>query len=363
MDISNYTVEDFVIDLEFRLWVMFPNVESNILWERILNENPSHFNNVKIARDILLNLSIESQSITETESRKLWEEIDQEIGKSDFEEIEKNVVPLNSGSTLKRYEIGAKEGFRITQNYRVVAILIMAFGISMITNLIYPTPQPIAEVPLLVYEEHSTPPGVKSTLTLHDGSKVILNSGSTIRYVKNFEADKRILYLNGEAFFEVRKDSLRPFSVITGDVMTTALGTSFNISAYNDEEQKISLLTGEVAVDVTMKSSKSVLLEKGEGLKVNLESEQVLKGPFDIDQEIGWTQKRIIFEKVKLTESIRVIENWYGVKFIFKNKPNPTLLISGIFHDETLENVLSGLSYTARFDFEIKEDKVFVKFK
>lgn len=363
MDISNYTVEDFVLDWEFRLWVLSPNVESNILWERLLNENPSHFSKVKIARDILLNLNIETHSITETESRKLWEVIDQETEGNSFEEIVKNVVPLNSGSTLKRYESQHKEGFRITQIYRVVAILIMAFGISMITNLIYPTPQPDVEVPLLVYEEHSTPPGVKSTLTLHDGSKVILNSGSTIKYVKNFEPDKRILYLNGEAFFEVMKDSLRPFSVITGDVMTTALGTSFNISAYNNEEQNISLLTGKVAVDVTMKSSKSVLLEKGEGLKVNLESEEVFKGPFNVDQEIGWTQKKIIFEKVKLTEAIRVIENWYGVKFIFQNKPNPTLLLSGIFHDETLENVLEGLSYTARFDFEIKDDVVFIKLK
>lgn len=362
MDISNYTVEDFVLDLEFRVWVLSPNAESNILWERLLNEKPLHYNNVKVAREILLNLSIETHSITETESRKLWEVIDQETEVSGFDEIEQNVVPLNSGSMLKRYESQHKEGFRITQIYRVVAILIVAFGISMVTNLIYPTPKQVEEVSLLVYEEHTTPPGVKSTLTLHDGSKVILNSGSTLKYVKNFEPDKRILYLTGEAFFEVMKDSVRPFSVITGNVITTALGTSFNISAYNNEDQKISLLTGEVAIDVTMKSSKSVLLEKGEGLKINLESEKVVKGPFDIDQELGWTQKKIIFEKVKLTEAIRVIENWYGVKFIFQNKPNPSLLLSGIFQDETLENVIGGLSYTARFNYEIKEDVVFIKF-
>ncbi len=362
MDISNYTVEDFVLDREFKLWVLSPNIESNILWEALLSENPLHFNNVKIAREILLNLTIGRHSISETESLELWNIIDQETEGYGYEEIVKNVVPLNSGSTLKRHERQREKGFRITQVQRVAAILMLALGVSILVNLIFPTPIPIKEVPILVYEEHSTPPGVKSTLTLHDGSKVILNSGSTLRYLKNFEPDQRILYLNGEAFFEVVKDSVRPFSVITGDVVTTALGTSFNISAYANEEQSISLVTGKVAIDVKMTYTNTVLLEKGEGLKVDLEAGKVYKGSFDIDHEIGWTQKKIIFERMKLTEAIRVIENWYGVKVIFQNTPDPGLLLSGIFQDETLENVLGGLSYTARFEFEIREDVVFIKF-
>ncbi len=296
MDISKYTAEDFVLDQEFRLWILFLNTESNILWDKLLIEYPSHFENVKIAREILLNLTIEKHSIIETESRELWDLIDLETERYGFEEIVKNVVPLNSGSTLKRYEKQHKEGFRITQVHRIAAILVVAFGLSILAKLIFPTPPPVEEEANLVYEEHSTPPGVKSTLTLHDGSKVILNSGSTLKYVKNFEADKRILYLNGEA------------------------------------------------------------------LTVDLEAGKVHKGPFGIDQEIGWTQEKIIFEQVKLSEAIRVIENWYGAKFIFKNKPDPALLLSGIYQDEMLENVLEGLSYTARFDFKINEDIVTVKF-
>jgi transmembrane sensor len=363
MDISNYTVEDYVLDPEFRLWILFPNTESNILWEKLLKENPSHFNNIKIAREILLNLTIERYSITEKEFGELWDSIDQETEKYGSETIPKNVVPLDSFSTLKRNEKQIIEVSRLSQIFRVAAILVIAFGLSILSNLVFPTPEPIEIEPIVVYEEHSTPPGVKSTLTLHDGSKVILNSGSSLRYLKNFEADKRILYLTGEAFFEVKKDSIRPFSVITGNVVTTALGTSFNISAYKNEDLNISLLTGKVTIDATKMNSKSVFLERGEALTINLESKELLKGSFDVDQEIGWTQKRIIFDKVKLTEGIRVIENWYGVEFIFQNKPNPSLLLSGIFQDETLENVLGGLSYTARFDFKINEDIVTIKFK
>ncbi len=363
MDISNYTVEDFVLDQEFRLWILSPNVESNILWDSLLKENQSQIKNFKIASEIVLNLSFKNQKLTETESWEIWQAIDRGIEALGSEGSEKNVVPLNSESTLKRYERQSIQDSRISQMHRIAAILVVAFGISIVANVVYPTPEPIIEVPILVYEEHTTLPGVKSTLTLHDGSKVILNSGSTLKYVKNFELDKRILYLTGEAFFEVMKDSIRPFSVISGDVVTTALGTSFNISAYKNEDLNISLLTGKVEIELAMMDSESVLLEKGEALTVDLEAGKVLKGSFDIDQEIGWTQKKIIFEQVKLTEAIRVIENWYGVKFIFQNKPDPALLLSGIYQDETLENVLEGLSYSARFDFKINEDIVIIKFK
>ncbi len=103
MDISNYTVEDFVLDREFKLWVLSPNIESNILWEALLSENPLHFNNVKIAREILLNLTIGRHSISETESLELWNIIDQETEGYGYDAIVKNVLPLNSGSTLKRH--------------------------------------------------------------------------------------------------------------------------------------------------------------------------------------------------------------------------------------------------------------------
>jgi ferric-dicitrate binding protein FerR (iron transport regulator) len=363
MDISKFTAEDFVLDKEFRLWILKPNLETNIIWDNLLSENPNQLKNIKIAREIVLNLSFKDQKLTEKESWEIWQAIDREIDGLEPEEKEIKIVPLSSGSTLRRHDNYSAEVSRPSQIFRVAAILVIAFGLSILSNLVFPTPEPIEIEPIFVYEEHSTPPGVKSTLTLHDGSKVILNSGSSLRYLKNFEADKRILYLTGEAFFEVKKDSIRPFSVITGDVVTTALGTSFNISAYKNEDLNISLLTGKVTIDATKMNSKSVFLERGEALTINLESKELLKGSFDVDQEIGWTQKRIIFEKVKLTEAIRVIENWYGVEFIFQNKPNPSLLLSGIFQDETLENVLGGLSYTARFDFKINEDIVTIKFK
>ncbi|OOG78207.1 FecR family protein [Algoriphagus sp. A40] len=360
MDISKYSVEDFVLDREFRIWILSPDKNSNIHWESVLVEKPELAKKALIARDIVLNLKSRDFDLSISEGLILWDSIENELGKIDSEPVECEIIPINSGSVLKKSEFQSMRFNWFSQWFRVAGILILAFAFSVVFNLIYKEEIPVKLPPVLVFQEHKTPPGVKSTMTLQDGSKVMLNSGSSIRYVKNFETDQRILFLEGEAYFEVAKDSLRPFSVITGSTKTTALGTAFNISSYKNEDTNVSLVEGKVAVEV---EENRVDLEKGEALKINRETGGIKKGQFDTELVLAWTKKKIIFQQVKMMEAIRVLENWYGVKFILKNKPKPDLLIFGVYEDEILENVLNGLSYTARFDYKIDQDEVEITFK
>jgi ferric-dicitrate binding protein FerR (iron transport regulator) len=219
------------------------------------------------------------------------------------------------------------------------------------------------ELPTVVYEEHSTLPGVKAHLTLSDGSQVILNSGSKLKYIKNFEGGKREVFLEGEAFFAVAKDSVRPFMVRTGEVKTTALGTSFNIKSYEPGPLDISLLTGKVSVEVPLEKTPYLTLTPGEAINIDIPNSRVVKDRFDEEMVIGWTKKMIVFQQTPLLEAIRTLENWYGVTFEIENTPGDQVLFSGKFQDETLEIVLEGLSYAANFDFEINKDKVKVIFK
>lgn len=216
--------------------------------------------------------------------------------------------------------------------------------------------------PALVYEEHHAPRGVKSYLTLSDGSAVILNSGSSIKYVKGFDKIKREIILEGEAYFDVFKDTSRPFIVIKDDVTIKALGTAFNVQAYGGENLNISLVSGKVAIDLPKGMQSRVILEKGESLHFTPLSGTWSKGHFDEDEVLGWTKKIIVFNKTPVAEAIRVLENWFSIDFQFENKPSTGLLISGRFENETLENVLHGLSYTTQLQFEIKNDVVNIKF-
>ena len=370
MEISNYTTEDFVLDPSFKKWVLQPNATSNLYWADLLVKNPSKYKEAKDARAIILRLNTKTQpKLSDREMSDLWKDIDNkmsdEVGvKAGSKEI--RVIPLNSLSTLERGVTNADSGFKFLDSFRfrVASILLMAFSLGFIYSWLFSdTIVPVISPPVAAMVEHSTVPGVKSHLTLSDGSRVILNSGSKLTYAKNFEAEKREVYLDGEAFFNVAKDSNRPFVVNSMDTKTTALGTSFNVSAYQGETLNVSLLTGKVAVSRGGDAEEGVILNPGEALRIDSKNDRFTKSDFDQEVVIGWTKKWIIFQKTPLLEAIRVLENWYGVQIQIARQPGEQVLLSGRFQDETLENVLEGLKFSARFDFTIDKERVKIIFK
>lgn len=364
MSKTEYTVEDFMLDPEFRKWVLTSDEETKAYWEVFLEKHPEKYADMELARKALINLSRNVGEISETRIEDIWSKINKVIEDPTEEQIERRIVALSSESTLRRFA-DRNPHVRYQANHqfcRVAAILVLAFALGILFNLThFSSEEEPVEAPL-VYEEHSVPPGVKSTLTLQDGSKVILNSGSTLRYVKNFEADRRELFLIGEAFFEVAKDSLRPFVVKTGPVSTTALGTSFNITAYENEHLDVALLTGRVNVVLDFEEPQKVELYPGEGLNVKVGAMVHSKHRIQEEKVLSWTRKTILFEQTPMEEAIRVLENWYGVKIEIRNRPDRGVLLSGKFVDQTLEGVLEGLSYSTRFDFHVNKDRVTIKF-
>jgi ferric-dicitrate binding protein FerR (iron transport regulator) len=184
-----------------------------------------------------------------------------------------------------------------------------------------------------------------------------------LKYIKNFESDLREIELIGEAYFEVTKDPNRPFIVRTGQVSTQVLGTSFNIKAFKNEDLEVSLLMGKVEVEMDLEIPQKISLIPGESLSFKVKNQNFRKGKFDKDKVLAWTQKTIVFDKTQMAEVKRVLENWYGVEIGFANQPAKDLEISAKFNDQSLEVVLEGLSYSARFDFEIQNDKVKIYFK
>lgn len=358
------------MDPSFRKWVIQPNATSNILWERLLAKNPSKYKEAKKARALILRLNTKNQSkLTEAEVADMWKEIDLKMSETFLGEgiiKEDKVIPIHSYSTLERGASNSPTRYNpfAKFSFRVACILAMAIGLGYLSGWLVSVPViPELHSPVREYVHHKTIPGVKSHLTLADGSLVILNSGSELRYIKNFEKGRREVQLKGEAFFRVAKDSLRPFIVHSRETSTTALGTSFNVKAYEGETLDVSLLTGKVAINREELMEEPITLLPGEALKINTEKNRLEKTGFDQELVMGWTKKRIIFQETPLMEAIRVLENWYGVQISIKNRPLNPVLLSGKFQDETLENVLEGLKFSARFDFTIDKEDVKIIFK
>lgn len=360
---SEYSIEDFVLDPEFKKWVLNPDAETKIYWEEYLKSNPSKNQDIVLARKILLNFSRSTGHVDENRVRAAWSNIEKSLDEMNSDDIEARIIPLGSHSSLKKYPVYINPISGHNQFYRIVAILAVAFMLAFSLQYVsQPKVTLNTEIPI-EYQEHITPPGVKSNLTLWDGSKVLLNSGSSLRYVKNFESHKREVELMGEAFFEVTKDPNRPFIVRTGQVSTEVLGTSFNVKAFEGEVLEVSLMTGLVEVNVDMEVPQSISLVPGEAIRFKSESQKIQKGGFDKEKVLAWTQKTIVFEQTKMAEIKRVLENWYGVEIQFLNRPARDLEISSRFNDQSLKDVLEGLSYSARFDYKIENDQVNINFK
>jgi len=363
MNKEDFKVEDFVLDPDFRNWILYPDNSNKKYWTEYLKQNPAKYPDIIQARKIVLNLSRNTRVASSERLENTWNNIFDATTNQRPDDDHDNTVPLNSESTIRNFEPEYLKYIKTNHLLKVAAVVVLGVMLTYMVNLVFQENRKVnTEVPVLV-EDYNSPPGVKSNLTLSDGSKVILNSGSRLRYAKNFENNRRVVELEGEAFFEVAKDSTRPFQVKTGVVTTTAIGTSFNIKAYSGMPIDVSLTTGKVEVEVNFKDKATISLMPGEAVNIDVENRSSNKVSFNEEQVLAWTQKTIYFSETPFSEIKRVLENWYGVEIQLYNESSQEIEVSGAFADQTLENVLEGLSYSARFDFEIDKDQVKIYFK
>jgi len=210
------------------------------------------------------------------------------------------------------------------------------------------------------------PAGQKLKFRLPDGSLVWLNSESSLTYEEGFNDSMRILKLKGEAYFEVKRDVNRPFVVYCGSIATTALGTTFNIRAFNENDIMVSLITGKARVNVrNMKEGeRSILLGIGEGVIYNPDDEMEIKKVIvGVESVVRWKDGLLELKDSSLEKTVIVLERWYGVDIQLKNNPNQPWNVNGLFDNEALDNVLNSLSFSLGFDYEIDGKKVYITFR
>lgn len=206
------------------------------------------------------------------------------------------------------------------------------------------------------------PSGVKSQVQLPDGTLVWLNAVSSISYLPNFTDTNRLVNLKGEAYFEVVKDKDRPFRVISDQVVTTALGTSFNIHAHEKDKIKISLSTGKVDV-LNIGSNEKVVLHPGQQATTQRLGFSV--SSFENEKVLAWKDGTIYFDDTGFDEMIATLEKWYGAQFKVQNlsaERRKSLKITGKYPNMSLENILDILSYSLEFEYEIDNKTVTIKF-
>jgi ferric-dicitrate binding protein FerR (iron transport regulator) len=218
----------------------------------------------------------------------------------------------------------------------------------------------IKDAPSLVLRE--SPAGQKSKFLLDDGSIVWLNSESTISYDSDFGLQHRKLTLKGEALFDVKKDSLRPFIVHTAQMTTEVLGTSFNINAYPDEPVvKVALLTGRIEVAVG-KQGDIHKLTPGEQLTFGPAQGTLERDSFDATATTGWTDGVLFFKNASFLEVKNKLQRWYGVEIEHTGAIPQYWRFTGQFKNEYLANVMETMAHTEKFRFQLEGKKLIVHF-
>ena len=211
----------------------------------------------------------------------------------------------------------------------------------------------------IVYNKLEIPRGGEFCLTLSDGTRVWLNSETSIQYPVAFGAKERRVFVQGEAYFEVAKDANKPFTVQFMSSSVTVLGTSFNIRAYPEEKQsQTTLAEGSVRI---YSPGSSMLLKPGEQVEVNALSGGMVKREVEVKSFTSWKDGRFVFEQQPLEDIMRTLERWYDIRVIFKDEGAKRISLSGnMKRYGDFSQVMKMLQMTGDVRFELHGNDVYI---
>lgn len=202
----------------------------------------------------------------------------------------------------------------------------------------------------------NVPKGGQFQITLSDGTKVWLNSNSSLKYPSAFSASERRVELTGEAYFEVSKNKQKPFIVETSLQKVEVLGTKFNINAYDDESStQTSLAEGSVRVSC---NNNTALLRPGQ--QSTLTDQNIAVRSINMDQVLDWKNGDFNFSNNNLKEIMRKISRWYNIDVIFEGPISQETYVAQISRKKRLNDVLRALQLSGSIKYSIRNNKLYI---
>ncbi len=215
----------------------------------------------------------------------------------------------------------------------------------------------------VVFMHRFTAYGERSKIILPDSSEVWLNGGSSLIYPSRFLSAERNVCLTGEAFFKVKKDCKRPFTVDISKMKLKVLGTSFNVFSYpNNPQVTATLETGKLEIKVD-DQEKPYLLDPNEQLVMDTKTGQVEMRHVNAADYSVWRIPAMYFEETKLIYALQQIERAYNVKIHVQNSRYNNQTIRAHFNaNDTIESIMSVLKMLIpQLDYEIVGNEIFIK--
>ena len=240
--------------------------------------------------------------------------------------------------------------------WKWAAAIVLPICIAFFTYYLIDSSQTVG-VPFIVKADK----GDKATIELPDGTNVVLNSASQLSYLNNFGENGRRVQLNGEAYFKVAHDEKRAFIVQVGDLEVKVLGTSFNVSAYEDaKDVTVVLLEGKVGVYAQKMSH---IMKPGDKIEYNKATHKITATQVHPSDYIEWTKGNIYFEKESLENIMKTLSRIYDVEIRFDSNKLPNEYFTGTIPGGGIQNALNILMLTSPFYYEMDGSVIVLKEK
>jgi ferric-dicitrate binding protein FerR (iron transport regulator) len=334
---KDYSVEDFIDDIDFRNWICSPTEILNSFWTEFQKQHSDKVLEINQARKIVETIIFEEKKIPQEQMQESLDYLLTYLS---------NKTPTNNKVV----------SFRSIWN-KVAAILLIPLLVSSV-YFVYQsqTFRTSAQIKYVV------PVGQKSNVILADGTSVWVNSGSTLSISTEYSRKTRKVYLTGEAYFEVTKDNKHPFIVETKNYSVKVYGTKFNVRAYDYQKTSETVLK-EGAISVLANTNEEINILPGQRFLINA-NKQYSISEVNPENYMEWKDNVFKINNEKLEDLISKMEHWYGVEINVENLEHvKNLRYTLTIKTESMKEMLELMSFVTPLTYKIDGEKINLKYK
>jgi len=378
------STEEFILDKYFYTWVLYPNEEQNLFWNSFIDQYPGKSNLIREAALIIKSFQPIEPEVPEYKLNLILHKIlnpEKTIILSRYRGVKyaaalaiflaigsliwvsvskENRFPIQAGiMTGMKGRIILANGSTREFDTEKTSIKQSSSGHLTINN---DTLEIKADKSSSDINKVMIPYGKRSEIMLADGTHIWLNSGSQLSYPTEFKSDSREVYLSGEAFFDVKPNPEKPFYVITRDVRIKVLGTSFNVSSYDEDNTcQTVLIKGRVSAGKNQLFAKTIDLIPGERMTYDKKNRSITKDKVDIKFHESWISGYLLFDNEPITEIYKKLERYYN-KNIETEKGLDKISFSGKLDlKDRLEDVLENISFASAVKVQERNGSYIIK--
>ncbi|MDR1201003.1 MAG: FecR domain-containing protein [Tannerellaceae bacterium] len=389
---KGYSAEDLLLDEYFISSVIEPTKESTAFWKKIVHDGIVHSDNYHLACYLVDSMQVDSCCISTEEIDELWGDIKEKnacYAAMKRKKIMRHILlwslsgvaslflflyygysekPMETAGLLiedvKAPEVPVTDIHLVFSDDETMAldgqdaeIVYDKEGVAINNKNTKLKKKQVNKDESVMYNQLIVPKGKRSTLVFEDGSKMWINAGTRVVYPVVFAEDKREIYIDGEAYFDISREERRPFIVKTETFTIDVLGTSFNIMAYEkDFVQHVVLVSGTVKVH--SKDQDDAILSPDDMYLSDNGSAQIKK--VDVSDYISWTSGMYQYKSDRLDVIMKRLSRYYGKEIICEPDVAHLRFSGKLDLKDDLNAVLRGISRTSPVYYQLKNDSYMI---